>query len=61
MVDLYEFSKEVKWLSDLLETVRKLSKGNVSDYTKEPYDNDMILLQHLLDEKIKALYSNKSQ
>jgi hypothetical protein len=58
-LDFYELGKEIKHIGTLLETIRNLSKGHSIDFSKPPYDNDHILLGHLLGEKINILYETK--
>jgi hypothetical protein len=55
-LDFYELGKEMKHIGTLLQTIRNLSKGHSIDFRNAPYDNDHILLGHLLGEKINILY-----
>ena len=60
-MDFFEFGKDIKYIGDLLETIRKASKGSAIDFTKAPYDNDVILIQHLLHEKIMKLHEERKK
>jgi hypothetical protein len=58
-MDFFNIGGEIKHIGDLLETIRTLSKGQLIDYTIHPYDNDAVLLQYILNDKIKILYDQK--
>lgn len=51
-MDIHALGKDLQYVGGQLETIRSLSKGNAIDYSVAPYDSDMYLLNHLLDEKI---------
>jgi hypothetical protein len=54
-MDLFEIGDELKYISQLLQTIRNLSKGNTTDFRHAPYSDDAGLLKHLLHEKINEL------
>jgi hypothetical protein len=58
-MDFFNIGGEIKHIGELLETVRKLSKGQPTDYNIHPYDNDAVLLQYILNDKIEILYKQK--
>ena len=60
-MDFYEMGKELKYIGDILQTVRNASKGTDEDYTKPPFDHDAYLMQHLIHEKIQAILDKKKQ
>lgn len=54
-MDVFKIGDDLKYVGQLLETIRKFSKKHSLEYGEEQYNNDFTLLQHLLHEKINEL------
>lgn len=54
MLELDEVADHMKYIANQLEEIRTLSKGE-EDFYDAPYNNDYILLQKILKDRIEQM------